>query len=85
MKKISSLLLIALIYTLVISACVPVPPVSNDSIQTMVVMTLTAAASQLPAETATPQPTETQVPPRELPLSDLMISLMVSTRLPAKK
>jgi hypothetical protein len=62
MKKISSLLLIALIYTLVISACVPVPPVSNDSIQTMVVMTLTAAASQLPAETATPQPTETQVP-----------------------
>lgn len=61
MKKISPLLLLILVSTLLISACVPVPAVSDDSIQTMVVMTLTAAANQVPTETATPQPSETPI------------------------
>jgi hypothetical protein len=62
MRKISSLLLFVLVAALMISACVPVPDTIPDSIQTMVVMTLTAAANQAPTETATPQPSETPVP-----------------------
>ncbi|HSN95023.1 MAG TPA: DUF3048 domain-containing protein [Anaerolineaceae bacterium] len=62
MKKTSAFLLLALASMLIISACVPVPTPSNDSIMTMVVATLTAAASQAPTETATPQPSETPLP-----------------------
>ena len=73
MKKISPLLLLSLVSALVISACVPVPAVSNDSIQTMVVMTLTAAASSQSTETPTPQLIETQLPPTSEPTKEVTV------------
>ena len=73
MKKISSLLLLALVFVLAISACVPVPTPSNDFIMTQVVATLTAAASLQSTATATPQPAETQLPPTAEPTNEVTV------------
>ena len=73
MKKFSPLLLLLLSLMLVISACVPVQTPSADSIQTWVVMTLTADASLIPTETPTPLPTETQLPPTATPTKEVTL------------
>lgn len=73
MKKISPLVLLFLSLMLVISACVPVQTPSADTIQTMVVGTLTAEASLLPTETPTPLPTETQLPPTVTPTKEVTL------------
>lgn len=55
--------MLSVIFVLAAVACVPVPAVSNESIQTQAAMTLTAQAAETQTSTATPEPTEETATP----------------------